>query len=71
MERSPVQSSNITSIGYDPDSQTMEVEFTNSGIYQYFSVPQNVYDDLMNSGSKGRYFAQYIKNAGYPCGKVG
>jgi hypothetical protein len=68
MERITVQSSNIISIGYDSTSSTLEVEFTSSGVYQYFGVPENVYQDLMNASSKGKYFAQNIKNV-YPCGK--
>ena len=68
MERTTVQSSNIISIGYDPNSSTLEIEFKN-GIYQYFGVPQNVFDDLINAGSKGTYFSQNIKNT-YPCSKA-
>ena len=68
MERTAVQSSNIISIGYDSNSSTLELEFKN-GIYQYFGVPQNIFDDLMNAGSKGSYFLQNIKNT-YPCTKA-
>lgn len=61
MERKPVQSSNIAAIGYDYISLTLEVEFLNNSIYQYFDVPQNVYDDLMKASSHGQYLAKYIK----------
>lgn len=61
MNRQPVQSSNIASIGYDVASQTLEVEFLNGGVYQYFGVPQNVYQGLMNASSHGEYLAQNIK----------
>ena len=40
MDRTPVQSSNIRSVGYDPASRTLEVEFHSSGLYQYSSVPE-------------------------------
>ena len=39
MIRDPVSSSNIASIGYDSDSETLEIEFTNGSIYQYFNLP--------------------------------
>jgi len=68
MERTAIQSSNIISVGYEPESSTLEIEFKN-GIYQYFGVPQNAFEDLVNAGSKGTYFSQSIKNV-YPCSKV-
>jgi hypothetical protein len=71
MQRMPVESSNLTSVGYDPSSATLEIEFHGSGVYQYFGVPPEVYDGLMNAGSKGSYFNRFIKKAGYPCSKVG
>jgi hypothetical protein len=42
MNREAVTSSNIASIGYDEDSQTLEIEFLNGGLYQYFDVPPNL-----------------------------
>lgn len=63
MNRQPVTSSNIASIGYDADSQTLEVEFLNGGVYQYFDVPQHIYDGIMNADSHGQYLAQNIKGA--------
>jgi hypothetical protein len=61
MERQPVTSSNIRGIGYDPKSQILEIEFHGSGIYQYFKVPQTVYNALMTASSHGSYFAHYIR----------
>ena len=61
MNRQSVTSSNIASIGYDADSQTLEIEFLNGGIYQYFDLPQYVYQELMNASSHGQYLAQNIK----------
>lgn len=71
MQRTPVQSSNLASVGYDPPSATLEVEFHSSGIYQYFGVPSEIYEGLMSAGSKGTYFDQRIKKGGYPYSKVG
>ena len=61
MERIPVESSNIASIGYDEDTNTLEIEFHNGGVYQYFDVPFLVYDGMMEAGSKGKYLGQQIK----------
>ena len=70
MERIPVQSSNLASVGYDPSTQTLEIEFNSGGIYQYYGVPEFVNDSLMSAASKGSYFSQNIKNA-YSYAKVG
>ena len=67
--RNIVQSSNIVSIGYDEQSQTLEVEFKDGAIYQYYNVPQPLYSELMNSSSVGKFLNQYIKNS-YPFARV-
>ena len=61
MNRIPVASSNVASIGYDPTTQTLEVEFNNGTIYQYFDIPQSAYEAFMNSDSKGRFLNLNIK----------
>jgi len=61
MKRQSVKSSNLSSVGYDASKQILEIEFKHGGIYQYFDVPQNVYKELMNAVSHGKYFAANIK----------
>lgn len=70
MNREPVASSNIASIGYDEPSQTLEVEFTNGAIYQYYNVTQALHEQLMQAGSKGQFLAYQIKSS-YPYSRVG
>lgn len=62
MERQNVESSNLASIGYDAKNEILEVEFKHGGIYQYFDVPENVYEELMNADSHGVYFSTNIRN---------
>lgn len=69
MERVPVSSSNLSSVGYDVGSQTLEIEFLHGGVYQYTGVPENEYEGLINAGSKGKYFIANIKNR-YPYTKL-
>lgn len=61
MNRKHVKSSNIESIGYDSNSQTLEIEFLNGSIYHYFDVPQHIFDELMSADSHGKYLAANIK----------
>lgn len=70
MNREPVVSSNVAAIGYDEPSQTLEVEFTNGAIYQYYNVPQALFEQLMQASSKGQFLAYQIKNS-YPYSRVG
>ena len=69
MERTPVTSTNVRAIGYDLDSQTLEVEFNNGSVYQYAGVPQDEYEGLMNADSKGKYLNANIKGR-YPFTKL-
>jgi hypothetical protein len=69
MRRDFVSSSSVRSIGYDPSSQTLEVEFNNSFVYQYYNVSQQVFDALMASPSKGQFLNSQIKNM-YPFSRV-
>jgi hypothetical protein len=62
MQRTPVDSSNIRSIGYDEVGQILEIEFKTGSVYQYYAVPSGVYSNLMNPSSHGQYFAKAIKN---------
>ncbi len=71
MQRKPVDSSNLASVGYDSDAKILEIEFNSGGIYQYFDVPESVYEGLMSASSHGTYFDQNIKNGGYSYSKVG
>lgn len=62
MDRTPVHSSNIRSVGYDLASQTLEVEFHNGGLYQYYGVPETIYQGFMQAASKGSFFNNHIKD---------
>lgn len=56
-----VQSSNVKSIGYEAENQKLLVEYLSGQKYEYENVPQNIFDDLLDSVSKGRYMNQMIK----------
>ena len=71
MNRMSVSSSNIASIGFDEASNTLEIEFNNGGIYQYYGVPSSEYQALMSADSHGKYFDVNIKKGGYDYDKVG
>ncbi|MBE3094904.1 MAG: KTSC domain-containing protein [Actinobacteria bacterium] len=61
MIRHCVSSSDIVSIGFDSESQILEIEFKSGGVYQYYRVSENTYRALIGASSIGRYFHQYIQ----------
>lgn len=69
MNRIPVASSNLKSVGYDPTNKILEVEFHDLSVYHYTNVPQSIYNNLMSASSHGSYLAQYIKGV-YPHQKI-
>ncbi len=70
MDRQKVDSSNLASVGYDSQSQTLEIEFNHGGIYQYFNVPSSIHNGLMGASSHGEYFDRNIKKSGYRYVKI-
>jgi hypothetical protein len=70
MDRQPVSSSSLASVGYNPDSETLEVEFVVSGkVYEYYNVPQFMYDRMLEASSIGQFFNAEVRNA-YPCNPI-
>lgn len=63
MDREPVSSSNLVSVGYDPTSEKLEVEFKSGLVYEYYNVPQFIYDQLMQAASIGSFFNAEIRNS--------
>ena len=61
MNRTPVTSTNINSIGYDPQSAVLEVEFTSGDIYQYLDVPEHLYQRFFNASSHGQFLNDHIR----------
>ena len=61
MYRTPVNSSNIRSIGYDAKSAVLEVEFTTSDVYQYFNVPDHLYQQFIHAPSHGQFLNDHIR----------
>jgi hypothetical protein len=73
MDRLELDSSNIGSIGYDPDSKVLEVEFAardpdgvfldpdNNRIYHYLNVPEEIYEGFLEADSPGGYLYLKVK----------
>jgi hypothetical protein len=65
MTRIPVISTVIASVGYDPASFQLEIEFHSGKVYNYFNIPLATYEGLMEAESQGSYFCENIRRVGY------
>ena len=61
INRQPVVSSNVASIGYSRRLHALEVEFTRGAIYRFLDVPRAAYRELMASDSKGHFIAERLR----------
>ena len=58
----PVSSSMAKAIGYDADSQTLQIEFASGAVYQYADVEEETWESLRDSDSTGKFFNSEIKS---------
>jgi hypothetical protein len=57
------ESSNIARYRYDEKARVLTVEFKNGGTYNYYDVPQGVFEQMKTAPSKGEFLARNIKGA--------
>jgi hypothetical protein len=62
-----VSSSNLHSVGYDPENSNLFVIFQDATggpgrKYVYYHCPQSVYAELMAAPSKGKFLHAHVKN---------
>lgn len=43
-------STNLRAAGYDASANTMRIEFTNGGLYEYYNIPIGLYHELADGG---------------------
>lgn len=62
MDRIPLDSEALSSVGYDTARRVLEVEFTSGRIYQYFDVPRHEVERLLAARSRGHYFSERVRD---------
>lgn len=63
MEMVPVKSSNLASVGYDPDRKVLRVSFLNGKSFDYKSVRPTVFSELLAAESAGKFFHAHVRSA--------
>jgi hypothetical protein len=61
VDRQPVTSRALRSVGYNEQSSVLEIEFQNGTVYEFFDVPKVVHESLLAAPSIGRFFDAWIK----------
>ena len=62
MPRVDLESTSLSAATYQEQSASLELEFQRGAVYRYNGVPAQVYQEFLQSESKGRYFNQRIRN---------
>lgn len=69
MPRVDLQSTSLNAATYQDRSAFLDLEFHSGAIYRYLGVPVQVYQELWQAESQGRYFNQRIRNR-FPYTKI-
>ena len=65
-----VDSSMLSSIGFDAENETLRAVYTKGGIYDYLHVPEKTFKGLKRAKSVGRYFHRNVINGDYAFKRV-
>ncbi len=55
------ESSNVARFRYIETERVLSVEFKNGSTYNYYDVPEALFDQMSAASSKGRFLAQNVK----------
>ena len=61
IEHIQVVSSNVESVSFEPEKNTLTVYFRNGSAYEYYNVPETAFAELKLADSVGRYINAAIK----------
>lgn len=55
-------STHIRSLGHDPETNTLAVEFIGGGLYRYYGVDRGTFSELHEHESPGQFLRNRIRN---------
>jgi frataxin-like iron-binding protein CyaY len=61
----PVDSTNVASVGYDPEKKELAVRFRNGATYVYSGVKPEEHEALVSADSVGRHFNLQFRNRSF------
>ena len=57
-----VSSSNIDSVGYDTTTRKLRIAFKKGTVHDYIDVAPELFNDLMDADSVGKFFHVNVRN---------
>ena len=67
----PLRSSMLSTLGYNPDTETLIAQFNTGQFYKYTGVPADVFVGVVtNAESHGRAFNELVKGADFHPEKI-
>jgi len=69
VERTRINASNLRTVGYDPATRVLEIEFAGGNIVRYAGVPAEIHRRLMSAPSPASVFRDNIEED-YPATRV-
>ena len=62
MNVTAVGSTTLATVGFEEAAGILQLEFRSGPLYRYFGVSAEVYEGLLRTSSKGRYFNEHIRD---------
>lgn len=56
-----VKSSAIRSVGYDPDTKILSIEFNHGKVYDYLDVSEETFEEMLKAPSIGKFYNQRFR----------
>lgn len=66
MRMQAIKSSTIDVVGYDQDTHKLRVTFKDQPPQDFCHVPEQLFQQFLNSRSKTRFLRRHLQNA-FPC----
>lgn len=57
----PVTSSAVSALGYEPASKTLHVQFSNGRLHEFPNIEPDEYQRFLHADSIGRHFNQHFR----------
>ncbi|WP_420114605.1 KTSC domain-containing protein [Pseudactinotalea sp.] len=61
MRREPVRSGAVGAVGYDAQTNELDIEYAGGDVYRYSMVPPSVYRELLAADSIGAFVNREVK----------
>jgi hypothetical protein len=69
IRRVSTESIAVSSVGYDPRTKSLDVEYVGGAVYRYYPVPERIHRQLLLAESKGQFVNDRIRDA-YPFRRI-